>query len=97
MRAPQSLSRNGLAERDLAVRYGARGGVTLRYHQQRLFIPGIELEEPIDPAVSKMIQKRLDPQENDALFIAFADTPEKAAIAGLTVALRVIGLIEPLF
>ncbi len=91
VRKPAQSSKNGITERDLAVRNGADGGITIHYSNQTFHIPGInsELLENY-PKVVERIGQTIDFQIGDNAFTAFAKTKAIASFAAITVGLWMI-------
>jgi hypothetical protein len=82
----EQKSQNGIIERDLAVRYGARGGITIQCEKKKLVIPGVTNNFTTQyPQATQLIESKLTIKNENTLFIAFADTLSDAAIAAISV------------
>jgi len=69
----------GVEQRDAAVMVGAKGATTIMFKKGRLIIPSVSSDVIRDfPKAANQIIKLLQPQENDAIIIGSADSPEKA-------------------
>jgi hypothetical protein len=88
IRNPVNTSNNGVPERDLAVRNGADGGMTLQYFKQHLSIPGLD-SDLLDqyPQTVETLENTLNLKPNDVIFIAFSSNKATAAFAAITVGL----------
>lgn len=74
-----SKVRNGIEQRDSAVRAGASGAVTLIFRQGRLFMPPpAKIESKEWPEISRRLLGLFQPEENDVIIVSGADTEEKA-------------------
>ena len=71
--------KNGIEQRDSAVRAGASGAVTLIFQQGRLFMPPPAKTESKEwPEISRQLLELFQPEENDVIIVGGADTEEKA-------------------
>ena len=79
----------GCEERDAAIKAGAVGATTLLYSKGSLIFPGNDY--PVSPKSQKAIQNAFDLQNDDAIIIGTAHTPELAEEGAVTAALELIG------
>jgi len=71
--------RNGIEQRDSAVRAGASGAVTLVFQQGRLFMPPLAMIESKEwPGIARQLLELFQPEENDVIIVCGAETEEKA-------------------
>ena len=71
--------RNGIEQRDSAVRAGASGAVTLVFQQGRLFMPPLAMIESKEwPEISRQLLELFQPEENDVIIVGGGDSEEKA-------------------
>lgn len=74
-----SKVRNGIEQRDSAVRVGASGAVTFILRQGRLFMPPpADIESKEWPEIGRQLLELFQPEENDVIIVGGADTEEKA-------------------
>jgi len=86
VRGSASKVRNGLEQRDAAVKVGANGATTIICRGGRLIIPP-ETEPPPEgwDRIAEMIYRKFEPQDRDVIIISGADSEdvaERAALAG---------------
>ncbi|MEM2840829.1 MAG: DUF4443 domain-containing protein [Candidatus Bathyarchaeia archaeon] len=86
IRGSASKVRNGLEQRDAAVKVGANGATTIVCRGGRLIIPP-ETEPPPEDwgRMAEMIYRKFEPQDCDVIIISGADNEavaERAALAG---------------
>jgi len=76
-----SKVRNGIEQRDSAVRVGASGAVTLIFQRGRLFMPPPAETQPKEwPEIAKQLLELFQPEENDVIIVGGAETEEKAEL-----------------
>jgi hypothetical protein len=83
--------RNGIEQRDVAIKAGAVGATTLIFKNQRLVLP--DTNEDLmrnDPMVHSLIIDRLAPEENDVIIIGSSQNRKVAEMAAKSVALYTI-------
>jgi predicted transcriptional regulator len=79
--------KSGIEQRDAAVMAGAKSATTLLFKGQRLLIPSVSNNVAKDfPKAANQILKLLKPEENDAIIIVSASSPEKAQYGTLAAA-----------
>ncbi|MHA1713960.1 MAG: DUF4443 domain-containing protein [Candidatus Ranarchaeia archaeon] len=83
---PLIKSKNGILERDFAVRHGAKGGISIHYLDKQLQLPGVtkNLSDNYTEA-ALIIREKISLNEGDVIFAAFADSLLTAAIAAIEV------------
>jgi Domain of unknown function (DUF4443) len=83
--------RNGIEQRDVAIKAGAVGATTLIYRNERLVLPGTE-EDLMrnDPKTHSTITEKLLPEENDVIIIGSSQSKKIAEMAAKSVALYTI-------
>lgn len=83
--------RSGIEQRDAAIRMGATGATTLLYRDGRFSMPDSG-HDPLrkEPSLRKELEKKLRPQEGDAVIIGSADTIKAAELAAKGAALATI-------
>jgi len=82
--------RNGIEQRDAAVRAGAMGAVTLVFKRGKLFTPPADIMPRNWGGLAKRILELFEPGENDVIVIAGGDTEEKAEDGGRAAAWTLI-------
>ncbi|MEM3566488.1 MAG: DUF4443 domain-containing protein [Candidatus Bathyarchaeia archaeon] len=71
--------KSGIEQRDAAVRVGAKGATTIIFRNGRLIIPSVCDDLSKDyPKIAEEIITLLQPQENDVIVVAGADSLELA-------------------
>ncbi|MEM2466797.1 MAG: DUF4443 domain-containing protein [Candidatus Bathyarchaeia archaeon] len=71
--------KSGIEQRDTAVRAGARGATTIIFKNGRLVIPSVCDDLSRDyPKIAEKLIALLQPEENDVIVVAGADTLELA-------------------
>jgi hypothetical protein len=84
-----SLLKNGIEQRDAAVKSGALGATTLYFKDNKLQMLGIPDDTFIvDPSLQKLLIEELRPQENDVIIIASAKEATLARIGAKIAALE---------
>jgi len=79
--------RLGLEERDLSVRAGAKGAVTLVYTDNTLRMPGVSKDLlSYEPQAARIILSRLDLRQGDVVLLVFADDYYRALEGALLAA-----------
>ena len=83
--------RLGVEQRDEAVRAGAKGALVLIAEEGRLKMPGVSDDIRADyPDLFEEVAKSLEPEEGDAIVIAYADDPLVAEYGALAAALSLL-------
>jgi len=79
----------GIEQRDQAIKYGAKGAVTLLYEKGRFIFPGTkEVVEELYPSMFWSKIKSLGkPEDGDVLIICFAEEQQKAFLGCFAAAL----------
>ena len=79
--------KSGIEQRDAAVMAGAKGATTILFKHGHLVFPSTDRDIGKSfPKASEQIVRVMQPQENDAIIIVSADSPEKAERAVLAAA-----------
>lgn len=79
--------KDGLEQRDAAVRAGAKGAITIVLKNGKLIIPAVSPDFSKDyPEASSQITQAMNPQENDLIIIGSADDPKKAEYGAIAAA-----------
>jgi len=82
--------REGLEQRDEAIKVGAKGATTIIYKDKRLVIP-LELDIRIKfPIIEKSLRELFDLNDKDVVIIGTADSREKAEDGALAAAFALI-------
>jgi hypothetical protein len=80
--------RNGLTQRDAAVKAGARGATIIVFKNGKLEIPGVSADLSEDfPEASGQLTKTMNPKDNDVIIIAGGKTLKEADEGVLAAAL----------
>lgn len=82
--------KNGIEQRDAAVRISAIGAVTLILKGGRLTMPSVEHMPDNWPRTAKQISDLFKPEESDVIVIAGADTKAKAEMGARAAAWTLI-------
>ena len=79
--------KDGLEQRDAAVRVGAKGAITIVLKNGKLVIPAVSPDLSKDyPEAFNHITQAMNPEENDVIIIGSADDPKKAEYGALAAA-----------
>ncbi len=71
--------KSGIEQRDAAVRAGAKGATTIIFKNGRFIIPSVSDDLSRDyPEIAEKLLALLQPEENDVIVVAGADTSELA-------------------
>jgi len=88
-RAPRVGS--GIEQRDVAIRAGAKGAVTMLIRGGKLVIPGISADARSDyPSACELLLRALEPGEGDVLIVCWADDALSAEYGALAAALSLL-------
>jgi hypothetical protein len=83
--------KDGLEQRDAAIKAGAIGAITLLFTRNKLIIPGVNenIFQNIQP-IHNMLIHALKPLENDVIIIGSADEKQAAELGAKTAALELL-------
>ncbi|MEM2972281.1 MAG: DUF4443 domain-containing protein [Candidatus Bathyarchaeia archaeon] len=94
-----NLVKNGVEQRDTAIKAGALGATTLIFKQGKLTIPGLSEDalqnQNIKPIYNTIISK-LKPKENDIIIIGSANEKQTAELGAKTAALELLKQQNPM-
>ena len=91
VRKASSAVKDGVEQRDTAIKAGARGATTLIYSKGRLIMPGVTGNVFKDnPSVHSAILSRLEPKENDVIIIGSAEDKRSAELGANMVAIQIL-------
>jgi len=83
--------KNGIEQRDAAVKVGAKGATTLVFKNNKLTLPNVSADLSRDFPVSfKQITNIMSLKENDVVVIGSADKPKEAEYGALAAAWSII-------
>lgn len=83
--------KDGLLQRDAAVRVGAKGAITLVFKNGKLIIPAVSTDVSKDyPESFNQITQAMNLKENDVIIIGSADDRKKAEYGALAAAWTLI-------
>ncbi|RJS75674.1 DUF4443 domain-containing protein [Candidatus Bathyarchaeota archaeon] len=83
--------KDGLQQRDAAVRVGAKGAITLVFKNGKLIIPAVSTDVSKDyPESFNQITQAMNLRENDVIIIGSADDRKKAEYGALAAAWTLI-------
>jgi len=86
-----SKVRLGVEQRDEAIRAGAKGALVLVLEGGRLRMPGVSEDIRVDyPELFEEITTSLEPEEGDAVVVAYADDAVSAEYGALAAALDLL-------
>lgn len=83
--------KNGIEQRDAAIKSGAVGATTLIFRHGRLLMP--DTREDLlrnDPKIHSLILKKLQPEDNDVIIIGSSESKKTAEMAAKNAALHTI-------
>lgn len=88
--------RQGIEQRDIAIKMGARGATTLCYQNTKFLIPGTDFDAlKEEKEIENILRNNLNPQEDDVIIIGSDDSnPVLAELAAKGAALYTIESIE---
>ncbi|MEM2994628.1 MAG: DUF4443 domain-containing protein [Candidatus Bathyarchaeia archaeon] len=99
IRNAANLVKNGVEQRDAAIKAGALGATTLIFKQGKLTIPGLSediLQNQNIQSICNTIISKLKPKENDIIIIGSANKKQTAEIAAKTAALEILKQQNPM-
>jgi len=94
VRKASSVVKDGLEQRDTAIKAGAKGATTLIYSNGRLIMAGVtgNVFKGI-PLIYTTILSRFDPKENDVIIIGSAEDKRSAELGANMVAIQILECI----
>ena len=94
VRKASSVVKDGLEQRDTAIKAGAKGATTLIYSNGRLIMAGVTGSVFKDiPSIYTTILSRFDPKENDVIIIGSAEDKRAAELGANMVAIQILECI----
>jgi len=91
VRKASSIVKDGLEQRDTAIKAGAKGATTLIYSDGRLIMPGVTENVFKDiPSILTTILSRFEPKENDVIIIGSAEDKRSAELGAIMVAIQTL-------
>ncbi|UCE95903.1 MAG: DUF4443 domain-containing protein, partial [Candidatus Bathyarchaeota archaeon] len=91
VRNASSVIKDGLEQRDTAIKVGAKGATTLIYRNGKLMMPGITENGFRDiPLISRIILMKFEPMENDVVIIGSAEDKRSAELGANMVAIQIL-------
>lgn len=88
------MIRDGLAQRDEAIKVGASGATTLIHHQNKLILPTILASQPINDKITDYFQDVFNLEDNDVIIIGSGPKFFTAERGALAVALSLLPHIQ---
>ena len=91
MRKASSVVKDGLEQRDTAIKAGAKGATTLIYSRGRLIMPGVtgnvfkDIQSILTPILSKF-----KPKENDVIVIGSSEEKKSAELGAIMGAIQIL-------
>lgn len=83
--------KSGIEQRDAAVSGGAKGAITIIYKNERLIIPGVNIDlEREYPEIFNKIMRLMEPRDGDVIIISGGDTFKDAEYGALAAAWSII-------
>ncbi|MEM1514926.1 MAG: DUF4443 domain-containing protein [Candidatus Bathyarchaeia archaeon] len=83
--------KSGIEQRDAAISNGAKGAITAVYKDNRLIVPGVNIDlEKSYPRLFKIIMRLMEPKEGDVIIISGADILKNAEYGALAAAWSII-------
>jgi|SRR5579885_359177 hypothetical protein len=83
--------KTGIEQRDIAIRHGAIGATTLVFKDDKLMMPGKNLDSlRKEPKICELVITSLKPENEDIIIIVSADDKRTAEMAAKDTALQII-------
>jgi hypothetical protein len=73
--------KSGIEQRDAAIKIGAKGATTLLFKESKFVMPSNTNHDSLqnEPEISKLLTRRLNPEEGDAIIIGSDDIHKKSS------------------
>lgn len=92
LRNVASKVKDGVKQRDEAIKVGAEGATTIIFEKNQLFIPPKPIEDlrKTNEAIYRMLTSHFNLQDGDVLIVGTASDPKKAMEATIASALTLL-------
>ncbi|MEM3956391.1 MAG: DUF4443 domain-containing protein [Candidatus Bathyarchaeia archaeon] len=91
VRGKSEKIKSGIEQRDAAISSGAKGAITIIYKNERLTIPGLNIDLKREyPEIFNKIMRLIEPKDGDVIIISGGDTVKSAEYGALAAAWSII-------